>query len=400
MRFQKIRKNVLLNAFLHGLVYRLSDGLSLFLITPDLINQDGILPQGCAFRHQFRVVTVVNVVYFGCHLHTAARLLKSVTQTKCPVVRRLVLSIVENDVMRRGNLLQLLPVYIEVIPVHIAFQQSRQIDKSSQRHVRVQCTLVFIKIDIRAEQERNVILHSHVDDILNKDNAFSLDSPKSFRMTLSFREFERGVNAERRPLVDEWEMNLAIIDGQIENAKKAVIKAKREEQEQLRENLRSLQERKRNLEENEEKPLQLFCGDATPEALIDLLSKNNGRMALISDEGGVLDTVAGARYSDRTNLDGLLNAYSGSPIRINRRTRESETVDRPALTIAVMVQPITLQGMIENGELMGRGLLARFLFSFPRSKVGHRKYDTFPVPSDVINDYRELLRGLLSLYDE
>ena len=133
---------------------------------------------------------------------------------------------------------------------------------------------------------------------------------------------------------------------------------------------------------------------------MDLLSKNNGRMALISDEGGVLDTVAGARYSDRTNLDALLSAFSGSPIRINRKTREAELVDRPALTIAVMVQPVTLKNMVENGELLERGLPARFLFSFPKSKVGNRKYDTFPPPPEVVNDYRELLRGLLSLQDD
>ena len=214
-------------------------------------------------------------------------------------------------------------------------------------------------------------------------------------------EFEREKNIELRPLIDEQDMNVSIINGQIENAKKAVIKAvKDSEREKARDNLSDLMTRKQTLEEHKAKPLQLFCGDATPEALVDLLSKNGGQMAMISDEAGVLDTALGARYSDRANLDAILNAYSGSPIRINRKTREAEIIDHPCLTIAVMIQPVALQNIVENKELLGRGLPTRFLFSFPKSKVGRRKYNTLPPPPDVISEYRELLRGLLSLEDD
>lgn len=72
-------------------------------------------------------------------------------------------------------------------------------------------------------------------------------------------------------------------------------------------------------------PLQLYVDDITPEKLVSVLAANNGRAAMISTEGGIFDTLAGA-YSKVVNIDVMLKGYSGDTIRVDRIGRDSEYV--------------------------------------------------------------------------
>lgn len=96
---------------------------------------------------------------------------------------------------------------------------------------------------------------------------------------------------------------------------------------------------------------------------------NGGRLALISDEGGIFDTLAG-RYSSTPNLDPYLMGHSGRPIRVDRRGREPQFIASPALTVGVMAQPSVLRKFGANADLAGRGIVARFLFVLPMSLAG------------------------------
>lgn len=127
---------------------------------------------------------------------------------------------------------------------------------------------------------------------------------------------------------------------------------------------------------------RLFADDVTPEALASLMAANDGRMAIISDEGGIFDTLAG-RYSTTPNLDPFLKGYSGTPMRIDRKGREPEFVDKPALTVGLMAQPAVLRKVGGNDVFKGRGLVGRFLFVLPVSKVGARLVDPDPVHPDT-----------------
>jgi hypothetical protein len=139
---------------------------------------------------------------------------------------------------------------------------------------------------------------------------------------------------------------------------------------------------------------RLVADDVTPEALASLLSDNEGRMSVISDEGGIFDTLAG-RYSNNVpNLDVFLKGHSQNPMRVDRRGRPAEVVARPSLTVGLMVQPQALAGAVQNAAFRGRGLLARFLFCYPLSRVGRRKIAQDPVAEDVVNRYGQLLAAL------
>ncbi|GAB7040704.1 MULTISPECIES: YfjI family protein [Catenuloplanes] len=144
---------------------------------------------------------------------------------------------------------------------------------------------------------------------------------------------------------------------------------------------------------------RLFADDATPEKLISLMADNGGRMAVISDEGGVFDMLAG-RYSSAPNLDPYLKGHVGRPIRVDRHNREGEFIPRPALTVGVMIQPSVLRKFGGNDDLAGRGLVARFLFVLPASLAGYREIDPDPIPTPVRDLYAEKIHGLAATLAE
>ena len=122
---------------------------------------------------------------------------------------------------------------------------------------------------------------------------------------------------------------------------------------------------------------RLIADDATPEALTKLLAENNGRLAIMSSEGGVFDLMTG-KYSDRANLEVYLKAFSGDTIQVDRIGREAELVRNPALTIGLTVQPLVIQRLANKPELAGRGLTARFMYAMPESNVGYRDMSRDP----------------------
>ncbi|WP_033339159.1 YfjI family protein [Catenuloplanes japonicus] len=144
---------------------------------------------------------------------------------------------------------------------------------------------------------------------------------------------------------------------------------------------------------------RLFADDATPEKLVSLMADNGGRMAVISDEGGVFDMLAG-RYSSTPNLDPYLKGHVGRPIRVDRHNREGEFIPRPALTVGVMIQPSVLRKFGGNDDLAGRGLVARFLFVLPASLAGWRETEPDPIPEDVRARYTTQVHDLAAVLAE
>ena len=59
-----------------------------------------------------------------------------------------------------------------------------------------------------------------------------------------------------------------------------------------------------------------------------------------------------------------------------------------------MIQPSVLTSIARNHDFRGRGLLARFLYAVPVSKVGNRVVGAAVVPEDVIAEYGGLIKGL------
>jgi replicative DNA helicase len=134
--------------------------------------------------------------------------------------------------------------------------------------------------------------------------------------------------------------------------------------------------------------------DATPEALAGLLA-SYGRIALLSPEGDVFDQMAG-RYNQAggPNLGVYLKGHAGDLLKVDRRGRPPEYVERPCLTIGLAVQPEVLRGLASRPGFGGRGLLARFLYSLPQSLVGRRQAGAPSVPQAVVDRYAVELQAL------
>ena len=138
----------------------------------------------------------------------------------------------------------------------------------------------------------------------------------------------------------------------------------------------------------------LRTDDITPEKLASVLAENDGRMALLSSEAGIFDTLAGA-YSKSVNIDVMLKSYSGDQIRVDRIGRESENILNPTLTVLLMAQPNVISRVLSNETFRGRGLTARFLYCMPASAVGGRRYRSEPVPDDVYAAYERCVFNML-----
>jgi replicative DNA helicase len=133
--------------------------------------------------------------------------------------------------------------------------------------------------------------------------------------------------------------------------------------------------------------------DATPEALAGLLA-TYGRIALLSPEGDVFDQMAGRYNQAGPNLGVYLKGHAGDLLKVDRRGRPPEYVERPCLSIGLAVQPEVLRGLASRPGFGGRGLLARFLYSLPASLVGRRQVGASPVPPAVADRYTLELQAL------
>ncbi|MDR7239653.1 YfjI family protein [Neobacillus drentensis] len=140
--------------------------------------------------------------------------------------------------------------------------------------------------------------------------------------------------------------------------------------------------------------------DVTPEKLADLMAENNEKMALLSAEGGGIFSIMAGRYSSdgKANLEIFLKGFSGDYCAVDRIGRATIILNEPALTICLFLQPHVVQNV--PASFLERGLMPRFLFSFPRSLVGHRKITPRVIDAEVKNQYVFNVKKLLYLKAE
>jgi len=94
------------------------------------------------------------------------------------------------------------------------------------------------------------------------------------------------------------------------------------------------------------------------------------------------------------NPDVFLKGHAGDTLRVDRRGRPSEYVERPALTLCLAVQPNSLAAVHGNPGLSGRGLLERFLFAVPPSMVGRRAIEPPAVPTELRARYESAIETI------
>ena len=198
------------------------------------------------------------------------------------------------------------------------------------------------------------------------------------------------------PLREEAEHKRDLLTKKLEHAKQQAVKGKTSDERLLGEaDIQTYLGELAALQVPGE--FRLFTEDCSVERLPGLMQENGGRMAVLSAEGDVLAIMAG-RYSDRgPNLLIFKKGHTGETFQSDRVGRKGEYIPEPALTLGVAFQPSVLRDLFKVPALRGEGLLARFLYTVPPSRVGYRKINAAPVPAPVAADYAAVIGRLLAL---
>lgn len=206
-------------------------------------------------------------------------------------------------------------------------------------------------------------------------------------------EWERGKAQELAPLIKEANSKRKSEEAIIASLRARLGKAKSEDRLQIMSEITELEAK---LTEVPKLP-RLWSADITPEKLGVVMYDNGESLALISDEGGIFDIMAGRYSRGIPNLDIFLQGHAGSSVRVDRGSRPTVQMLSPALTIGLSPQPCVLRGLANIQGFRGRGLLARFLFSLPKSTIGDRTGKTQPVPDEIKSEYCRGIRSLLDI---
>ena len=210
-------------------------------------------------------------------------------------------------------------------------------------------------------------------------------------MTKYLYEYEQEFNEGRKAELRRNRQERESLERQIAGIKKK-LETKPDTSMEL-----ELQQMEAEFEEMEElKAVRFFADDCSSEALTSLIANNNGILSVISTEGGIFDIMAG-RYSGKPNIDVWLKGHCGDEIYIDRMGRAAERIHHPALTAILSIQPSVLNEIMENPNMNGRGLIARFLYSCPASRIGTRTFRTPPVPEEITENYRKMIFSLMAM---
>ncbi len=140
---------------------------------------------------------------------------------------------------------------------------------------------------------------------------------------------------------------------------------------------------------------RIVVDDITPESLVHQIEENS-TLLMISDEAGMLGNFSGRYSNNIPNLDLLLKSWNGETYISDRATRGTIVLKKPYMSICLACQSYVFDSMINNSAFRGSGLIARFVYCFPVSNIGSRRYDTQPVSEEVARNYKKLVYKLLS----
>jgi hypothetical protein len=212
-------------------------------------------------------------------------------------------------------------------------------------------------------------------------------------LTAPLLGFERSYQSENAHKIAESEAARRLAEERVKSLRQKAARAKSGEFENLK---RQLLEAERDIPPVL-RHLRVWTQDVTPEQLGPLMSDQGEKIAILSDEGGFFDILAG-RYSNGVpNLDLILQSYSGSPHRVDRSSRAPVFLNRPALTLVLSPQPSVLKGLATAPGFRGRGLLARPLYALPESTLGFRTLVPQSIPENVQHQYWRSIEALLKL---
>jgi len=214
--------------------------------------------------------------------------------------------------------------------------------------------------------------------------------------TTPLNEYERNYNDSIASNVEMNRIEKRILTGEINRLESKLIKSGYDEETKA-----ELDEKVNELANFQELNfLRLLVSDVSPEKLIDIMEKQNGRISICSAEGTLFDLISAKNDRGTTIIESLLKGYSGDFLAVDRITRESNYIEKPHISTILSIQPYVVDRFMENKEYSSRGLISRFLFVLCGSFIGVRESTSPDIPDDIKNNYGELIFSLLDIPTE
>ena len=188
--------------------------------------------------------------------------------------------------------------------------------------------------------------------------------------------------------------DIAVMREKIRRQKKRAAQAESEEGD-WEDPLDALTRQLAELEQSAPVPPSLVASEATTESIADMLVENHERGMLAAPEGDAIDVLLGRYGQGRPNFGLWLNGHSGDAYVVRRKGRPTLQLRHPVLCVALTVQPVAAQELMQSTQAEGRGILARFLYAYPTPMVGHREMEPTPVPTELTDWYGARLQELL-----
>jgi hypothetical protein len=211
------------------------------------------------------------------------------------------------------------------------------------------------------------------------------------RQPLTTWEIDRRI--ELAPVIQSLTEEVEVLKARISQLRSRAAKADDvNERQQLLEEIRECQGNMPVIPANP----TLTTGDVTAEALAVQMARQGERLAILSDEGGIFETISGRYSRGVPNVDLHLQSFSGSSVRISRASKDEITLRSPALTMLLTVQPSVIQEAISNEVFRGRGLVQRFLFAMPVSRLGFRSLEPVAIPENISGKWQSIVTRLLN----
>ena len=144
-------------------------------------------------------------------------------------------------------------------------------------------------------------------------------------------------------------------------------------------------------------PVSRFIeGNTTAEAVPQLMLENKG-VSVIDDEGTLFDMLTGGRYFDSPDTSPFVKGYDARQPLTCHRKGASIVVEKPAMSILTLVQPIIRDNIMKDPRLIGNGFAARFLFA--DFCMGGELGAEEAIPDKVRRAYNDRLEALYKLPD-
>ncbi|MHB0990299.1 MAG: DUF3987 domain-containing protein [Burkholderiales bacterium] len=145
-----------------------------------------------------------------------------------------------------------------------------------------------------------------------------------------------------------------------------------------------------------QKPIakRMLFNNATAEAMRDAANCSAYSFAIVSDEGGNVFNSHATK-----DLTFFNDGYSGTPIRVDRKTSPNIFASGYAMSVMLMPQKSVMQSFLarKKGRARGDGFLSRFFIVFPASTRGYKMLDVNKKTTNAIKQFQSRIAEMINV---